>query len=273
MSESVALLAILTGVVFAVGLWWFGTGAILWLDRQPRVTYGWSLLCGLIVAGVSVAGLVVSRDDATVLGALTAFAAAVGLWGWHELLFLTGFVTGPRRTPCPTDARGGRRFWLAAETLIYHELALAVTVVLLALLDRGAANSVGLAAFLVLFVGRLSAKLNLFLGAPYFTSALFPDHLRYLASYVRTGHTSLLFPVSIALGAAFSGAEAWRALRPGVFPFEAASAALLFALAALAILEHLFMLAPFADAALWRWAAPGLARSPAEAPLSPDPSL
>ena len=40
--------------------------------------------------------------------------------------FLMGYVTGPRRSPCPDDAQGWRRFGLALQTVLYHELAIAV---------------------------------------------------------------------------------------------------------------------------------------------------
>ncbi len=273
MISSVASLAIATAVLFAIGLWWFGTGAILWLDRQPRSTYGWSLACGVAVAIAALAALIDSRDHASVLSALTAFAGALALWGGHELAFLTGLVTGPRRTSCPPDVRGFQRFVLAAQTLIYHELALALTAVLLVILDWGRVNAVGAWAFLILLVGRLSAKLNLFWGIPHFTAALFPEHLRYIATYVRTSPPSPFLAISVAAGASFAGAEACRALIPGASPFTATAAALLFSLSALATLEHLFMLIPSADAALWRWAAPVTGRSAVTVPAASDAPL
>jgi len=50
-------------VAFALLSWWFGTGAILWLVRLPKRSFGWSLpalsvlgLLGLGAAQVSIKG-------------------------------------------------------------------------------------------------------------------------------------------------------------------------------------------------------------------------
>ena len=37
--EAGSLAAIGSAVLYTVFLWWFSTGAILWLDRLPRTTY------------------------------------------------------------------------------------------------------------------------------------------------------------------------------------------------------------------------------------------
>jgi hypothetical protein len=48
---------------------------------------------------------------------------------------------------------------------------------------------------------------------------------------------------------------------------------LLFTLAALALLEHFFMVLPVQDAALWRWASPGKSMQKSEAKSSKDKGL
>ena len=248
--------AIASAILYTVFLWWFSTGAILWLDRLPRRTFRWSLVVSSILALAAIYGLVVSRTDATPAGAMCAFTCALGVWGWHEVSFLMGMITGPRTTRCPPEARGWRRFGLASATLIYHEAALGLTALAIGLLTWNAANPVGAWTFAVLLAARLSAKLNIFLGVPNFTEEFFPDHLRYLTSYLRKSPTNALFPLSISAGAALAGAQAWLALDPGATPFAVTGASLLFALTALALLEHAFMVLPLPDAALWRWAAP-----------------
>ncbi len=261
------LAAIAIAVIYALGLWWFSTGAILWLDRRPRATYRWSLAVASVVALGAVAALAMTRSVATPLGAFAAFSAALAVWGWHELSFLTGLVTGPSSRACPPDARGWRRFRLAAATLIHHEVALALTAAGIAGLTLGQANPIGGWTFLVLFAARLSAKLNLFLGAPNFSVELFPAHLRHLTSYLKKGPVSALFPVSIAGLAAAAGLAAWRAFDPAGGAFAATGFALVAALAALALLEHAFMALPLPDAALWRWALPASERAAAPHPL------
>ena len=247
-------------VVFTIACWWVGTGAILWLDRLPRSTYRWSLIGASIVGVASVFGLLSSRTNPSPAGAVLGFASALGVWGWHELSFLTGLITGPRTSDCPPEAKGWRRFKLATSTLIYHEVALFATAAAIVALSWGQPNKIGAWTFLILLAARLSAKLNIFLGVPNFTDAFFPDHLRYLASYLRKSPTNGLFPLSITAGCALAGAEAWLALHPGAAAFEVIGFSLLFALTSLAVIEHAFMVLPVHDMALWRWALPSSAR-------------
>ncbi len=251
---SFALIA--AAILFTVFLWWFSTGAILWLHRLPQRTYVWSLAAASVLAILSVHGVLVSRSDASPMGALCAFTCALGVWGWHEMSFLMGLLTGPRTSRCPPDAAGWRRFALASSTLIYHEFALFVTGVAAIAITWGAANQVASWTFMILLVSRLSAKLNIFLGVPNFTEEFFPDHLRYLTSYLRKSRVNGLFPMSIGAGAALACAQGWLAFDANGSAFGVTGASLLFALTALALLEHAFMVLPLPDAALWRWAAP-----------------
>jgi putative photosynthetic complex assembly protein 2 len=263
-------------VVYTLFLWWFSTGAILWLDRRPQKTYRVSLLAGLAVALSAVLGVVFSMGSATPVGAVIAFTSALLIWAWHELSFLTGLITGPNAAPCPPDASGGRRFVLAASTLIYHEIAIALTGAALVALSWGQPNRVGAWTFLILFACRLSAKLNLFLGVPNFTDSFFPDHLRHLTSYLKKGPIGAFFLASIAAGSALAGLLAWRALHANASAFDAVAFSLLFSLTALAIIEHAFMALPLPDAALWRWALPASENNPTPLPLdlsiSPRPT-
>jgi putative photosynthetic complex assembly protein 2 len=250
-------------VLFAIFLWWFSTGAILWLDRRSSRTYGLSLIGVSIIAAASVYGLLHSMGQTSPTAAVIAFTSALGLWGWHELSFLIGFISGPRKTICPPGASGWRRFVMAASTLIYHEIALVLTAGVLWQLLHAQPNRVGLWTFAILLVARLSAKFNLFLGVPNFTTEFFPDHLRHLTSYLRKSPTNALFPVSVACGCALAWMEGACALRAGSTPFQVVGYSLVFALTALALIEHAFMVLPLHDAALWRWALPTSAKDSA----------
>jgi putative photosynthetic complex assembly protein 2 len=269
----VTALAITGALVFALVLWWTGTGAVLWLERRDglrRIAFA-----GVSVAAVgAVVALWLTRDRATPAGAFIAFSAAVAVWGWHELSFLAGVLTGPSARPCPETARGWARFRLATATLIHHEMALAATAAALAALTLGSANPIGGLTFLVLFAARLSAKLNLFLGVPNFSAEFFPARLRYLTSYMRKGPVSALFPVSVIALSGAAALAASRAFDPQATAFEATGFALVLGLTGLAALEHLFMAAPIADSALWRWALPAAERAalrPTSLPARPDP--
>lgn len=243
-------------VLYTVFLWWFSTGAILWLVRAPRSTYRWSLLGASVLAVLAVVAMVVTRNETTPVAAYAAFTAALVLWGWHELSFLTGLLTGASSAVCPPGATGWVRFRAAAATLMHHELALAVTALAIAALTLASANPIGGWTFLVLFAARLSSKLNLFLGAPNFSVEFFPKHLAYLTTYLRKGPVSPLYPVSLAALAIAAAGAAAVALAADASPVAATGYALVFALLALAALEHVFMALPFRDTALWRWAMP-----------------
>jgi putative photosynthetic complex assembly protein 2 len=261
------LAAIGSAVLYTLFLWWFSTGAILWLDRRARATYRLSLTVASIVALAAVFGLVATMGRATPTGAMIAFTCAILIWGWHELSFLTGLITGPRTQACPPGVVGWRRFKLAAATLIHHEIALALTAAALVAATWGQPNPLGAFTFLILFACRISAKLNLFFGVPNFTDAFFPDHLRYLTSYLKAGPVSLLFPVSVIIGCGAAGVLAWRGLDAADTAFEVTAFSLAFALTALAMIEHAFMVLPLPDAALWRWAMPAAEKASTPLPL------
>ncbi len=155
---------------------------------------------------------------------------------------------------------------LALETLLYHELAIVAAAGAVVLLTWAEPNQTGTLAFLILMVMRISAKLNIFLGVPNLTDELLPERLRYLKSYFRTRSFNLLFPVSILGSTVVAVSLAQKAL--GAHGPEAVGFSMLFTLIALAILEHIFMIVPLPDAALWRWAIPMAATKPIEK-LSP----
>jgi putative photosynthetic complex assembly protein 2 len=253
--------ALVFATLYTVFVWWFSTGAILWLGRRPRATHSWSLAGATLVAGVCVLGILSGLDRADPAGAIVAFTCAVGLWGWHEMAFLMGFVTGSRTTPCPPSAQGWRRFRLAAATLMRHELALFATVVALGASSLGHGNRIAFLTFLALWVSRLSAKLNLFCGVPNFSEEFFPGRLHYLTTYLRKSPPSLLFPVSLALGILAMVLASRAVWDPQSTAFMRTGGSLLLVLVALALAEHGFMVTPLPDTLLWRWALPGGGKS------------
>lgn len=239
-------------LIVALLLWWASTGAILWLVRRPVRTFGPSLTISALVAAAACFGLFLSAGDSSATGAYVAFGCALTIWGWHEMSFLMGKLTGPRRTPSPPDARGWRRFVISSQTVIHHEIALAVTAVVIVAMTWGQPNQTGALTFLLLFGMRLSTKLNLFLGVTNPPVAFLPAHLAYLQTYFRRARFNLLFPVSLALSAvviALLGVAAVNADGAAAVGY-----ALMFCLAALGLLEHGFLMLPSPDRALWGWA-------------------
>lgn len=262
----VTIFAISAPLVFAAFVWWFSTGAILWLDRRPRETFGWSFGAASIIAIGALIALVLSKDATSSASAYVAFGATIVLWGWHEMSFLMGFITGPRRQPLPTGTTGWRRFRLATATIIHHEVALALTAILIAALTWGEANQIGTITFLVLWALRLSAKFNLFLGAPYRAEEMLPPHLAHLKSYFRNKRMNALFPLSLAGGAALAWTVASQAFAPDASAFTQTGFLLVLTLTVLGIIEHVFLFVPPPNAMLWGWA--GAKPPPRNAPLS-----
>ena len=243
---------VLLPLLFATVLWFVATGFVLWLDRLPSRTWPASLLGATVASGFAMAGIIATAPETGSAAAYIAFACALVLWGWHELSFLMGFVTGPNRNPCPPDARGWRRFRLAAATLIHHEVAMFLTVIVIMAATWGQPNQTAALTFMLLFVMRLSAKFNIFAGVPHLSTEMMPDHMRYLASYFRIRPASGFFIVSLAgigalaalLGKAAVSAEGGLAT----------GYALAFALVVLAFIEHGFLVVPWQDTRLFRWA-------------------
>ncbi|MGQ0567288.1 MAG: putative photosynthetic complex assembly protein PuhE [Gemmobacter sp.] len=243
----------------ALFLWWFSTGAILWrvraADNGPPVQHLMSVLFGLPLLVAGVVGILMTRGDATATGAYLAFLSALAIWGWIELAFLSGIITGPNRAPCPPGLPLADRFLRGFGTLAWHELLLVAALAALAHATEGAVNRVGFWAFAVLFFCRISAKLNLFFGVPRIHTEFLPKPLSHLASHFRHAGMNAFFPVSVSVltFATYCWLDRlWLATDPGA----ATGYALLSALSALALLEHWFMVLPLPDQKLWRWMMP-----------------
>ncbi len=245
--------------VVALFLWWFSTGAILWVvkgaDERGPDGHQWSVLLGSPVLFGGVVGLITTLPLATVEGAYIAFISALAIWGWIELAFLSGAVTGPNREPCPIASRGWDRFMRAWGTIAYHEILIACALLGIVVLSIGAPNMVAVWTFGVLFFARVSAKLNLFLGVPRIHTEFLPRPLAHLPSHFRNARVNALFPLSVTLLAFAVACWLERAYAAGT-PFAAVAFALLAALTALALLEHWLMVLPLPDEKLWRWMIP-----------------
>ncbi len=241
-------------LIFAVLMWFAGTAAVVWLDSRPRATFRTSLTIAALVA--LVAAVVVRRTagDDTLKGAYVGFGAAIVIWGWHEMSFLMGEVAGPNRAECAPDAVGWARFKAATATVIYHELAIAATAIALFAITWHQPNQAAPWTFLLLFVLRLSAKFNLYLGVPNLSDEVFPAHLAYLKSYFRKRAMNPLLPVSVIGGSVFAVCAWLVAQSAPASSGLAATTTLLAGLAALGVVEHLFLVLPIRDAELFRWA-------------------
>jgi putative photosynthetic complex assembly protein 2 len=240
----------------ALFLWWFSTGIILM--RVRRADNGgpddhlWSVLFGLPLLAAGVLGFHRTLDDGSVLSVYLAFLSALALWGWIELAFLSGVITGPNTRPCPPARPEWERFLRAFGTIAWHETLLAVATLLMAALAWGQANPFGALTFAVLFFARISAKLNLFFGVANINTDFLPSTLAHLPSHFRHRPMNGFFPLSVTALSLAAGCwleRLWQAPTPGA----EVGFALLTALTLLALLEHWFMVLPLPDRKLWSW--------------------
>lgn len=240
-------------VLFTLFVWWFSTGVILYLDGLPRRTFKWTMLAFTVVLGLALAGLSASSQVASVAGAYCAFTCGVLVWAWQEVAFLLGYVTGPRRVPCPPGATGWPRARYAFQAVMHHELALVVLGLAVVAATWGGVNQTGLWTYLILWAMRQSAKLNIFLGVRNLNEGFLPDHLKYLQSYFLRRRVNALFPFSVGVSTVIAVGLWQAAVASGATAFEATSLSLTAGLLALAVVEHWFLVLPLPFEALWNW--------------------
>ena len=200
-------------------------------------------------------GLLAVAEDTSVSGAYLAFTYGVLIWGWHELSYYMGYVTGPRKALCPPGSSNWQRFSLAIQTSLYHELAIITTAIALYIATVDTANQIGFWTFSVLWLMRWSAKLNIFFGIPNLHMEWLPDHLQFLQSYIVTKPMNLFFPIAITLATVCLVLLGQTIVQASSrLPIaEITGLTLVAALLALAILEHWFLVLPMRDGALWEW--------------------
>jgi putative photosynthetic complex assembly protein 2 len=240
-------------VVFAVFIWWFSTGLVLLLDGLPRTTFRWSILISSVLAATALYGLAHTSKQSSMVNAYCAFTCALLIWGWHELTFLTGWLTGPRKQPS-TVTCGWPRFTQAVAAIIWHELAILASALLIVGITWNAPNQIGLWTFLVLWSMRTSAKLNLFFGVRNLSEEFLPAHLTYMATYFRRLPMNAFFPVSVLGASSVLVAMTVRLLHPATSSTDVVGLALVSTMLAMAVLEHFLLVVPVPSTALWRWA-------------------
>ncbi|MCZ8370648.1 MAG: putative photosynthetic complex assembly protein PuhE [Porphyrobacter sp.] len=242
--------------IVTVAIWFVATGLIAWADNRERATFSTSLLIGSFAGIAGLLVILASSLSAQVWAVYLSFVGALMVWGWHELSFLTGASAGPRRGPSDPSLTGVARFRQAAATVMHHEVALAVTALLLISLSWNATNQIGATVFVLMFAMRLISKINLFVGVPNSSSEMLPEQLAYLKTYFGRSRMTALLVVSIGT---IAGATAWfagLALAAPVGSAQMVGASLLTTLSLLGVLEHLFLALPFRDGMLWGWAYP-----------------
>ncbi|WP_371156116.1 putative photosynthetic complex assembly protein PuhE [Jannaschia sp. 2305UL9-9] len=251
----------------ALFAWWFSTGAILVIVRRAdrAGAHVWAVVAMMPMMAFGVIAAWVSMADAGLGATYLGFAAALAIWGWIELAFLTGVITGPNRMRARAGVPEWERFIRAWGTVAYHEITLTAALIGLALASHGAENRFALWTFAILWAARISAKLNLYLGVRKVNTEFIPSPLRHLPSHFREARINWLFPTSVTVLSFATACWVDRVIYAETAP-EAVGFALLAALTALALLEHWFMVVRLPDEKLWRWMLPANERLLEEAP-------
>ncbi|MEM1398776.1 MAG: putative photosynthetic complex assembly protein PuhE [Pseudomonadota bacterium] len=239
--------------LFALFIWWLSTGVIIYLDGLPQHTFKWSMIGATLILFGSLYGIAVTADDTTIQGAYLAFTFGLLAWGWQQISFFMGFVTGPRKEDCPEDCQGITRFWYGVQVGLWHDLAIIVAFVAIAAMTWDAANQVGLWTFAVLWWMHQSAKLNVFFGVRNLNEEFIPEHMAYVRSYLKKRPMNLLFPISVSVSTIICAFLFEQSFAADATPFEAAGYTFLGVMMALAIVEHWFLVLPIPAGKLWQW--------------------
>lgn len=238
--------------VYALFVWWFSTGVVLLLDNLPRRTFRYSMVAGTVVFVLALHRLSASSDDVSEAGAWAAFTYAVLAWAWQEMSFFMGYVTGPRLDPAPPGCTTWERFKAGIMACLWHELAIIGTAIVIAAITWGGANQVGTWTFMLLWLMRTSAKLNVFLGVLNLGEEFLPAHLRYLLSFMARRRMNALMPFSLA-GGTIGAVMLAQAASDAATAATAAGLAMLATMTALAVVEHWCLILPLPFARLWGW--------------------
>lgn len=245
--------------IVTLAIWFMATGVIAFFanaggETRARGAFRKSVAVG---GAAGIAGLVtiLIASASVSLGAVyLSFVGALMVWCWHEIGFLTGASAGPRREAQSLGARGFDRFTQASATVMHHEIALALTALMLISLSWTAPNQIGATVFVLMFGLRLSSKINLFIGVPNSSVEMMPQHLGYLKSYFGRNRMTFVLAASIAAIIALAAWFASLAMAAPAGSPQMVGASLLTALCLLGALEHLFLALPFRDGMLWGWA-------------------
>jgi putative photosynthetic complex assembly protein 2 len=67
--------------VYALFVWWFGTGLALYIVGRAGSTHRWSMLGAVVAFALSLYGLAQVAADASPVGVYAAFTLAILAWG------------------------------------------------------------------------------------------------------------------------------------------------------------------------------------------------
>jgi len=229
-------------MLLTVALWWGSTAVIARLIVGDPQRYPFLLRLFATIGAAGFAMILALREVNTTASAVAALLAALAVWSWIEVTFLTGKITG---------LTAGDKLYAATRTDGFARHAG----------SYGSSNDLALLVLLLLWLMRSSAKLNLFLGVRNLGEGFFPPHLQHLLGFMRQRRMNPLMPVSLLL----AGTIGWHfgnVALTASSTHEAAAATIIATLAVLALFEHLLMILPVPAETLWRWSLANRRSSP-----------
>jgi putative photosynthetic complex assembly protein 2 len=232
--------------------WWFGTGIILLLVRLPKEWFSSARFFWSLISVPALFFSFQSMQENSTSNAYFGFISTIVLWGWHELAFLTGWITGSRKISLDSGLSFLNRFKQSVQVIWHHELALFLNLLLLAAMQVGNPNHTSVCTFGLLWLMRLSSKLNLFFGVPQVGEKYLPTQLVYMGSYFRKQAVGLFFYFSMSISVVAWLALVWQAHEGQVA--ITIHWVLLASLLGLAIIEHILMMIPLSLERVWGWA-------------------
>lgn len=193
-----------------------------------------------------------SMQENSNLNAYIGFISTIVVWGWHELSFLTGWISGSRKQALDPNLKTWSRFKQSVLVIWHHELALVLNLLLLMGMQVGHPNHTAICTFTLLWLMRLSSKLNLFFGVPQVGEQYLPHQLSYMGSYFRKSEVGIFFYFTMCLSSVTWVVLVWQAHEGQVA--ITSHWVLLASLLGLAIVEHLLMMIPLSLERVWGWA-------------------
>ncbi len=236
---------------FCVLLWWAGTGVVLWLNTQQHS--GRTVLVTSLCALLSVVVIALLSNSNTLWAVYLSFIATLVVWGWSEVMHYSGVLAGPGVEPCKPGLSTPRRFVVACHAVLYHEVLMVSIAALIWVLCTGGVNQTAFYTYLVLWLMRVSAELNVFLGVANLPEEWLPNKVRYLMSFRSVKPVNAFFPFSVAVASAVC-IWLFMSLENAITnPVAATSQTLVATLLLLAIIEHWMLVIPMKGTALWAW--------------------
>lgn len=256
---------VMASMLLTVVLWWGSTAVIARLIVGNPERYPVLLRIFATIGATGFAVILATREVNSTASAVAALLAALAVWSWIEVTFLTGKITGltGSKPANATTLRHGfvRHAISALAAILWHELLIVAMIVIVAVGTYDSSNDLALQVLLLLWLMRSSAKLNLFLGVRNLGEGFFPPHLQHLLGFMRQRRMNPLMPVSLLLAGAICGYFCTAALTASS-THDVAAATIIATLSVLALIEHLLMILPVPAETLWRWSLANRRSSP-----------